>query len=251
VSLEHLTFSAEHAAREWHRSFEYHLDIVPPLMDAIVTATLPSIPVSRGGSRFDRVQITGDNAHRDVSDSLVSTAPATQEARAFWWMVVDYAAAVADWIKPEKPAPDLDEKPNADPLLARGIALTTVGWLIDHAEQIRQVVELEPTMDDLFSEIRHLRGKYGVSPRPRRPLGRCPSCHERQVSIQWVTNPNGSLKPLRVGKCRSCSSEHEIHDEPEPHTGTVVLSSVCAETQHRDCESVHCGCPCHTITRKP
>ncbi len=245
MNIESLAEAAEQASREWHRAFEYHLDIVPPLMDAIVTETLPSIPVSRGGSRFDRIQITGDNGHRDVSDSLVSTGPAVQDAREIWWHVVDYATAVAEWIKPERPAPELSEKPNPDPLLARGIALTTVGWLIDHAEQVRQVVELEQTMDELFAEIRRLRGKYGVSPRPRQRLELCDVCGERQVAFTWADNPSGSPKPVRVGKCRTCGETYAVA-EPTPASMTVVMSELCADGAHEKCESVHCDCPHHT-----
>ena len=55
--------------RMWVHSFEWHLSVVPALMDALVEATLPRIPVSRGGSRFDKDKITGGGF---VSPSAIS-----------------------------------------------------------------------------------------------------------------------------------------------------------------------------------
>ncbi|WP_137843840.1 hypothetical protein [Microbacterium sp. 2FI] len=244
TNLEQLTFSTEHAAREWHRAFEWHLDVVPPLIEVIVWMTFPSIPVSRGGSRFDKIQISGGGYFDNIPDEIPGDA-AAQDAKDLWWWLVEYTRAVAEWIIPDRPAPALDDKPNPDPLSARSVALTTIGWLIDHADRVRDVAELDEHMNEMFTEIRHLRGRYGVFPRPRRQLDLCRTCGARQVVFGWVSNPNGSPKPIRVGKCRTCGETYEVQHDPAPApTPQVVLSSVCADGRHEACESVHCQCPC-------
>ena len=44
---------------QWVREHEWHLGLVPAILEALVESTLPQLPVSRGGSRFDKDQITG------------------------------------------------------------------------------------------------------------------------------------------------------------------------------------------------
>lgn len=245
TQLESLTYSVEHATREWHRSFEYHLDVVPPLIEIIVWMTLPSIPVSRGGSRFDKIQITGGGYFDNIPDEIPGDA-AAQDARELWSWVVAYTRAVADWIEPARPAPILDERPNADPLSARSVALTTIGWLIDHAQLVHDVAELDEHTDAMFTIIRALRGRYGVFPRPRRQLELCDICGERQVVFTWAENPSGSPKPVRVGKCRTCGETYEVAT-PAPVVEAVTMSELCADGRHERCESVHCQCPHHSV----
>lgn len=249
MNLEHLTYSAEQASREWHRSFEYHLDIVPPLIEVIVWMTLPSIPVSRGGSRFDKIQITGGGYFDNIPDEIPGDA-AAHDARELWEWVTRYAAAVAEWIKPTRPLPSLDTKPNPDPLSARSVALLAVGWLIDHADQVHDVPELDEHTDAMFTDIRRLRGRYGVFPRPRRQLERCDVCGERQVEFRWADNPNGSPKPVRVGRCRTCGETYEVAP-PAPRLVSVVISEACEAGEHALCESMHCQCPHHRTPNQP
>ena len=250
TSLEHLTYATEHARQEWRRSFEYHLDVVPPLIEVIVWMTLPSIPVSRGGSRFDRLQITGDNALRDLGDVVVSSEAAVADARILWAWLVNYLNAVTGWLNVGIPVPwapilgpSLDAKPNPDPFLARGAALLAIGWLIDNADRVYEIPELEEHTDVMFNEIRHLRGKYGVFPRPRRQLERCDTCGYRSVVFMWADGPNGSPKPVRVGRCKTCGETYEVAPAVV-RLPNVTLSEACADGAHADCSSVHCGCVC-------
>ena len=54
------------------------------------------------------------------------------------------------------------------------------------------------------AEIRRLRGRYGVTPKPRTPREMCTTCGRRDVVAAWASDPSGSPKPIRVARCRSC-----------------------------------------------
>lgn len=216
--------------REWVRSFEWHLDIVPPLIDALVEATLPRIPVSRGGSRFDKDQITGgghiDNMqildHFDViGDGRLVAGGAAADARDLWAWLTGYTTACSAWLNRDVCAPWAADLPpvaprvNADPLSARGEALVTVGWLIDRAARIAEFPELEHHREEMFALIRRLRGQYGVFNHPRRARpALCHVCGERRVFVDWVDAGTGSPKPVRAGKCKSCGQVYR-QDEGE------------------------------------
>lgn len=191
------------AAREWRRSFEYHLDIVPPLMEILVWMTIPSIPVSRGGSQFDRPQVTGGGFVDNVP--VIDTGRGPEADATFMWeWLVAYTRAVTAWITPHRPAPVLPDTPDADPLTARSLSLVTVGWLIDHADLVRAVDELEQSREEMFATIRQLRGRYGVFPRPRRPRARCGLCGVVAVVVDWVTGEGGTARPVQVARCKAC-----------------------------------------------
>jgi len=210
--------------RRWVHEHTWHLDIVPHLIDALVEATLPRIPVSRGGSRFDKDQITGGGwvdslAALDqfdvTTDGTVVQKGAVADARELWDWLIGYTSAVAEWIEPERPCPPLPGKVNPDPLTARGEALLIVGWLIDHADPISQVTELDTHRAEMFRLIRHLRGRYGVYDHPRRAKPAiCRTCGERAVVIDWVDPGNGSPKPVMGGKCKTCGEVYR-QDEGE------------------------------------
>lgn len=222
-----LAIDPDAAHRRWVHEFTWHLDIVPALMDALVEATLPRIPVSRGGSRFDKDQITG-GGYRDnmqLLDQFDVTAEgamvqkgAVEDARELWSWVVQYTRAVDAWITPGRPAPVLADNPDADPLSARSVALVTAGWLIDNADLIAEVQELDGHRDEMFRLIRHLRGRYGVYNHPRRarPVV-CTTCGERSVVVDWVDAGNGSPRPVQGGKCRTCGQVYREESGSEGH----------------------------------
>jgi hypothetical protein len=216
MSMPILTIDPDAEHREWVRSFTWHLDIVPPVMDTLIMMTLPTIPVSRGASRFDKVQITG-GGYRDnmqlldvfdtTGDGTMVKGGAEADARELWTWLVEYTRAVAEWITPTRPVPVLADKPDADPLTARAISLVTVGWLIDHADQIEPIGELDEHRDEMFALIRRLRGRYGVHRHPRRARpSRCDVCEAFAVVVDWVAPESGSPKPVQVGKCRECGA---------------------------------------------
>lgn len=244
----------------WLHQFEYHLDLIPPVMDAIVTTTLPSIQAGKlearvtGGGHVDNM--TRVLAAFDQSEAATGIAPggAAADARELWGMVTEYVDAVTAWVNPQPPHPaSLTRTPDADPLTARRLAFTTIGWLIDHAAVIEPIHELAPYLDDMFTLIRRLRGRYGVAPFSRRPRERCTTCGERAVTVAWATNPNGSPRPLRVARCSRCGEQWA-----EPETAATqtlnatheVLSEACADLAHESCRSMHCQCTCHTATRR-
>lgn len=199
--------------RRWIHEFTWHLDAVPAIMDALIEMTLPHIPVSRGGSRFDKDQITGGGFFDNMQMLDTIDKGPVADARDLWSWVVQYTRAVDAWIAAERPAPVLTDSPNPDPNQARGEALVTAGWLIDHAEQIADVQELEEHREAMFQLIRHLRGRYGVFNMPRR--GRpelCMICGEHEVRTRWESGTVGP-RSVEVKKCRTCGDEQR---EPEP-----------------------------------
>lgn len=208
--------------RRWVASFTWHLDILAPLMGALVEMTLPHIGVSRGGSRFDRLQISGggyvDNmAELDIfettTDGALVQRGAVADARELWSWICSYTSAVDDWITAERPAPVLVDNPNPDPLQARGEALVTAGWLIDHAHLIADISELEEHREAMFTLIRRLRGSYGVFNHPRRARPAvCRTCGERAVVIDWVDAGTGSPKPVMGGRCRTCGEVYRQNE---------------------------------------
>lgn len=218
-----MAIDPEAVHRRWVEQFTWHIDVVPPLMDALVEATLPRIPVSRGGSRFDKDQITGggflDNMQLldqfDVTtDGVMVQKGAVADARELWSWVVQYTAAVDAWIDAGRPKPVLTPNPDPDPLSARSTALITAGWLIDHANQIAPIHELDAHREEMFRLIRHLRGRYGVFNHPRRARPAvCTTCGERAVVLDWLDGANGSPRPVQGGKCRTCGEVYRIEGE--------------------------------------
>lgn len=249
----------EAASLRWRRSFEHHLDLLPPIMDAIVTGTVPSIRASvtdkvmvSGGGPVDNMTAFLAAFDQSTHGEGISAGGAAADAKHLWWQVVDYTQAVAEWIG--QPAPALTAKPDADPLTARGIALTTAGWLIDRWHLIEPIHELEETREGLFVEIRRMQGRYGVHPHPRRPRARCATCGALRVVVTWVDNPNGSPKPVKAGKCLNCGQTYD--EAPQAAVGAygtptrVPMSEACADLVHEGCRSVHCECPCGHEGRK-
>lgn len=199
-------------SHRWQREFEDHLDMVPAVMEVLVWMTIPSIRASR----FDQIRISGGGFIDNITDpDTTAEGVAVADARHLWTWLVAYTRSAAEWINPTRPAPDLEDAPNPDPLTARGITLTTVGWLIDQAALIEQVPELEDHREAMFAEIRHLRGKYGVTPHPRRnrPRALCTTCGEKQVVITWVDGANGSPKSVQAGRCKTCGATYTEQDE--------------------------------------
>lgn len=208
------------AHRHWVAEFTWHLDLVPVLMDVLVDATLPPIPVGLG-SRFDKEQLTGGGYRDNMTildrfivgeHGLVDSRPAANDADELWQWLTGYTTGVSTWLNHDIPvpyAPDfpphMDRRPNADPLTARGLALITVGWLIDRAARIEPLTELDAHREEMFALIRSLRGRYGVFNHPRRARPTlCTTCGERAVIVDWIDGENGSPKPVRGGKCTKC-----------------------------------------------
>jgi len=213
----------DQADRRWRDEFEWHLSIVPVLMDVLVDATLPVIPVGLG-SRFDKDQITG-GGYRDnmAMADRIDTGPVA-DARDLWDWVIGYTLAVSSWLNHDVPAPYaadippvVDRRVNADPLTARGLALVTAGWLIDRADRIVLLTELEDHRAEMFRTIRHLRGRYGVFNHPRRARPtQCTICGEMTVHTRWATSTDGRPRSIEVKTCSTCGDEHREDEGTRP-----------------------------------
>lgn len=225
---------AEH--REWRRAFEWHLDQIPPLIETMGVLATPGIGVSRGGSRFDKVQITGGGYYdnvliRDVrveSSGRIVDAGTTGDQAQLWAELVEYSRAVTAWINHEIPAPyapDLPDiahdrrqwvapRPPADTWLARSLALTLVGWLIDHIDQVQQLEQLTEYQEAMFARIRRMKGRYRGASTVRRARPRlCATCGERAVIVDWIDAGNGSPKPIQSGICRVCGKTYTTNQQ--------------------------------------
>lgn len=190
----------------WVREHEWHLEVIPGLIEAVVDACLPQIPVGLG-SRFDKEQLTG-GGYRDnmqLLDRLDGPGPVA-DAEQLWGELIEYLdAAVQVVTRPHRNVPDTPRKVNADPLTARGEALVIIGWLIDHADQIAEAPTLTREPTDLFALVRALRGRYGVFPHPRRARPAvCRVCGETAVLTSWATSSTGVRHSVEVKTCSTC-----------------------------------------------
>lgn len=224
--LPHDAIDTERADHEWRRAFEWHLDQVPPLMEALGVLRMPSIR----STQFDKVRISG-GGYTDYDPQLALTvtdtgaivdAGYTRDQAELWAMLVEYVRAVTAWLNatitvPHAPIlPPLAQtqwqspRPSGDPLTARAEALHAIGWLIDHAPSIQVVaLELEPFREDLFTLIRRTRGRHrSAGTRRRARPRRCGICGECAVIVDWVDGANGSPRPVQVGKCKICGQTY-------------------------------------------
>lgn len=204
------------AYREWEHQYEWHLGLVPAVVEMLITLAAPTVGVSRGGSRFDRPQITGGGYYEDLDVSDAGTGPLA-DARDLWAMLHEYTTAVGEWIEPLRPSPGLPDALPATAAAARDTALVTVGWLIDHAARIEPLHELDEYRDQMFYTIRRLRRVHGIHRRPRQDRRRmCTTCGERAVVVDWVTPADGSPRPVKVGVCKSCGEQYTETESPSP-----------------------------------
>lgn len=221
----------EQPHRAWVAAFTWHLDLVPALLEVLVDATLPQIPVGNG-SRFDKDQISGGGYRDNMQildrfligdDGTLTQTGAAADATELWDWLTQYTAGVASWLNHDVPVPYAlnpanlppinARRPDADPLTARGLALITIGWLIDHADEIAEFHELDEHREAMFALIRRLRGRYGVFSHPRRARPTiCQVCGERAVVIDWIDGANGSPRPVKGGKCRNCGQQYRQNE---------------------------------------
>ena len=183
--------------RRWVHQFEHHMGQIPDVLAMLVTLGEPTIGVSRGGSRFDRLQITGGNEHRDLGDTIDETL--TRDAGYLWGLVTGYAATVWEQAPDTRQdAPDLAGGALTTAGAAKDAALLTVGWLIHHAEAAHtlQLVEDEK---ELSSTVRRLKAVHGIHPHPRKEL--CRSCGRRSLDVDYVDTADGG--DAKVGVCRN------------------------------------------------
>lgn len=202
----------------WTRQMEYHLGMVPQLLRSAITAAAtlasPHIPVSRGGSQFDRPQITGGGYYDTIPTMLGGSAEyAAGDATYLWSLLADYAESVSEWLGADTRIPHDCPKTAGG---AHDAALVIVGTLLKHAGEVWEHRQLDAFEREMFGEIRRQQRRYlpahdGV-PQHARDCTLCGAA--RSVRVVWVDGANGSPKPVQVGKCRTCGQVYR-QDEGE------------------------------------
>lgn len=196
----------------WTRALEYHLGLVPQLLRnsigmAAVLGT-PHIPVSRGGSQFDRPQITGGGYYDSIPTmGYAGDARAGADGPYLWSLLADYAEAVSAWLGADTRIPHDCPKTATG---AHDAALIIVGTLLTYAAEVWEHRELDSFEQEMFAEIRRQQRRYAPEhdgiPQHARD---CTTCGEqRAVRVVWVDGANGSPKPVQVGKCRVCGQQY-------------------------------------------
>lgn len=189
--------------RAWVQQYLWHIDQIPLLIETAGILALPNIGVSRGGSQFDRPQITGGGYYDNVP---IRDDNATATSHELWVALVAYLNAIrAHGLT----ATNLADEVPADPDVARRRAYDAIGWLADHVEQIVDWADLGPLEEELFEIVRRSRGRFGSTGTARRARPRlCTTCGEHAVIVDWIEGANGSPKPIQVGVCKSCNETY-------------------------------------------
>lgn len=192
---------------EWTRRFEWHLDLVPKLLGAQLTLATPSVGVSRGGSQFDRPQITGGGYYDSIPTSNTD-AQAAADATYLWGLFAEYVTAVSAWLGAETRIPS---KCPGSSLVAHDTALIIVGTLANHTTEIHGHRELDDYETEMFTEIRRMQRRYlpqhdGVRQHARDCLESCGGV--RTVRAVYVDAENGSPRPVLVAKCTACGKTY-------------------------------------------
>jgi hypothetical protein len=211
----------------WTRQMEYHLGLVPLLLRTAinlgVVLSAPHIPVSRGGSQFDRPQITGGGYYDSTPTLLLGgDARAADHATYLWELLAEYATAVSEWLGADTTIPP--RCPNTA-TGAHDAAMLIVGTLLKHTTEVWEHRELEAFEQEMFTEIRRQQRRLipqhdGLPQHARHCTGdtEYPGCgSERSVRVRWEDDPSGSPKPRQVVSCRVCghvysSTEGETDD---------------------------------------
>lgn len=190
--------------REWTRKLEYHLDLVPRLLGAMVELATPGVRAAD----LERPRVSGGGYPSNVP---VSDDGAGTDATYLWDLLAEYAAAAAEWIGADAVVP---ERCPDTASAAFGSALVVVDTLMRHAHLIHVHRELEPFEREMFGEIRRMQRRYlpaheGV-PQHARACTVCGS--ERAVRVVWV---DGDGEPRMVGVCRVCGMKYVSEQEVE------------------------------------
>lgn len=208
----HFLVDSETARVAWTRQAEYHLGLIPQLLRTTIGMAEvlgePHVPVSRGGSQFDRPQITGGGYYDTVPVmGHAGDGRAAADGPYLWALLADYAESVSEWLGAGTRIPHVCPKTAAS---AHDAALVIVGTLLKHAPEVWAHRELEVFEGEMFREVRRMQRRYlpddlGV-PQHARTCTVCGS--ERAVRVRWVDGVAGSPRPRQIGVCRVCGQEY-------------------------------------------
>lgn len=189
--------------REWVKQYLWHIDQLPLLMETTATLAIPRLGVSRGGSQFDRPQVTGGGYYDTIP---LADGGATEDSRTLWAAMCAYVRAVSGHVEG---APLLALTAPDEAGVARAAAYSVTGWLADHVDTIAELHVISSVEDELFALIRRLRGRYTAAGTHRRARPRlCTTCGEHAVIVDWIDGANGSPKPVQVGVCKACGETY-------------------------------------------
>lgn len=197
----------------WQRRFEFHLDLIPKLLGAQLTLGTVTPGVSRGGSRFDRPQVTGGGYYDQIPEIDQRTAA---DATYLWSLFADYVTAAAEWLGATASIPaHCPDTPRA----AHDTALIVIGTLVDHAHLIHEHRELDDFETEMFAEIRRMQRRYlpqhaGVPQHARDCVESCGGVGT--VRAVYVDAENGSPRPVLVAKCTACGQTYTDQNEGTP-----------------------------------
>lgn len=192
---------------QWKRHYVWHVDQLPLLIETTGTLALPSIGVSRGGSAFDRPQVTGGGYYDSIP---IRDGGATNDSRELWTLLWRYLTEVQRRLPA---APIIAREVPEDVDTARRTAYTVTAWLAENVEALSDLHDVAPVEDELFAMVRRLRGRYSTAGTARRARPRtCTTCGEAAVVVDWIDGANGSPKPVQVGVCRICGETYAEHE---------------------------------------
>lgn len=194
--------------RRWVERYEWHLGLVPGLLDAM-RDDVPRISSDSRRYGAERVSSSRDGA------PLPFNADTLDSADELWAALVQYAENVDELLATEAPLV-LATLPSVGRWRARGEAqgirstgdvrrdaFAIVGWLIDRVDWIAPLPVLEESEDFLFTLIRRHRARYLGTPARRESRRLCPLCRTGEVVVTFVEAPL-STKGERVAKCSLC-----------------------------------------------
>lgn len=194
--------------RRWVERYEWHLGLVPGLLD-VMRDDVPRISSDSRRYGAERVSSSRDGA------PLPFNADTLDNADELWAALVQYAENVDELLATEAPLV-LAPLPVVDRWRARGEvqgirttgdvrrdAFAIVGWLIDRVDWIAPLPVLEESEDFLFTLIRRHRSRYLGNPARRESRRLCPLCRTGEVVVTFVEAPL-STKGERIAKCSLC-----------------------------------------------
>lgn len=210
VELAGMAIDPDAAYRDWFTRFEGHLGMIPDLLGVAVTLATPDTGVSRGGTRFDRPQVTGGGYHNEAP--TVDVGPAA-DADALWADLVAYTVAVGGALEADTSIPV--RRPGT-PRAAKDTALIVVGSLVAHAQSIWERTAFHEFEETMFSRIRKLQRRHlpkwdGLPQHARDCLESCGGV--RTVRAVYVDAENGSPRPVLVAKCTACGKTYTDANE--------------------------------------
>lgn len=217
--------SPEEQWRRWVKRYTRHLDQLPGLFEAMRSDVLPI-----GAVRYDRDRV-------DMSRDGVPVPFRVEVVDAIddlWAALVQYSENVAQLLEADLPRVSVwrvgsevaGVSSSAD---VRSDAYALIAWLIERADVILPLQELDDPQEYLFALIRSNARRF-MSPVPERGR-RCKVCGAAQVRVSWSDRGE-------VARCERCQ-DTVLLEVPRPRSESCSLGA------HVGCGWAECLCSCH------